>query len=102
MAVAGTIIMRDRYDYAFAPLPRSHLTSLSRHQSTSQKVVQARMWAQGLTIGILIAAGVLTHSQRAEAAKHHAVDHSWRDFLDAEAKEAESRKIKPLVPTSTI
>jgi hypothetical protein len=60
------------------------------------------MWAQGLTIGILIAAGVLTHAQRTEAAKHHAVDHSWRDFLDAEAKEAESRKIKQLVPSSTV
>jgi hypothetical protein len=59
------------------------------------------MWAQGLTIGILIAAGVLTHSERAEAAKHHAVDHSWRELLEAEAKEAESRKIKQLVPTST-
>lgn len=102
MAVAGTIIMRDRYNYAVALLPRSHLTSLSRHQSTSQKIVQARMWAQGLTIGILIAAGALTHSQRVEAANHHAVDHSWREFLDAEAKEAESRKIKQLVPTSTL
>jgi hypothetical protein len=59
------------------------------------------MWAQGLTIGILIAAGVLTHSERAEAAKHPAVDHSWRELLEAEAKEAESRKIKQLVPTST-
>ncbi|KAI0315977.1 hypothetical protein OF83DRAFT_1129385 [Amylostereum chailletii] len=63
MAVAGTLIMRDR------------------HQSTSQKIVQARMWAQGLTIGILIGAGILTHSQREEAAKHHVVDHSWRDLV---------------------
>ncbi|KAI9513351.1 hypothetical protein F5148DRAFT_1157995 [Russula earlei] len=76
MAVAGTIIMRDR------------------HQSTSQKIVQARMWAQGLTIGVLIAAGVLTHSQREDAAKHHAVDHSWREILEAEMREAESRKVQ--------
>jgi len=74
MAVAGTIIMRDR------------------HQSTSQKIVQARMWAQGLTIGILVAAGILTHSQREDAARHHAVDHSWRELLEAEM-EAESRKV---------
>jgi hypothetical protein len=59
------------------------------------------MWAQGLTIGVLIAAGILTHSQRTDAAKQHAVDHSWREFLDAEAKETESRKIKQLAPTST-
>lgn len=31
------------------------------------QIVQARMWAQGLTIGIIIAAGVLMHSQRAKA-----------------------------------
>ncbi|KAI0005059.1 hypothetical protein BJV74DRAFT_806659 [Russula compacta] len=83
MAVAGTIIMRDR------------------HQSTSQKIVQARMWAQGLTIGILIAAGTLTHSQRVDAAKHHVVDHSWRELLEAEAKEAESRKIQQPSPSLT-
>jgi hypothetical protein len=58
------------------------------------------MWAQGLTIGILIAAGILTHSQREVAAKRHVVDHSWREFLDAETKEAESRKIKQLNPVS--
>ncbi len=70
------------------------LTALARHQSNSQKIVQARMWAQGLTIGILIATGMVTHSQRAETAKNHAVDHSWRELLEAEAREAESRKIK--------
>jgi hypothetical protein len=59
------------------------------------------MWAQGLTIGILIAAGVVTHSQRLDAAKHPAIDHSWRDLLDAEAKEAESRKVPELAPAST-
>ena len=44
------------------------LTRLSfiSYQSTPQKVVQARMWAQGLTIGILIAAGALTHARRAK------------------------------------
>ncbi|KAH9179641.1 hypothetical protein EDB89DRAFT_1922352 [Lactarius sanguifluus] len=82
MAVAGTIIMRDR------------------HQSNSQKIVQARMWAQGLTIGILIATGIVTHSQRAEAAKNNTVDHSWRELLEVEAREAESRKIKRFDPAS--
>jgi hypothetical protein len=54
------------------------------------------MWAQGLTIGVLIATGVLTHSQRGVAGKHHVVDESWRELLEAEAREAESRKIKQL------
>jgi hypothetical protein len=35
----------------------------------SIKIVQARMWAQGLTIGLLIAAGALTGSKREELAK---------------------------------
>jgi hypothetical protein len=58
MAVAGAIISRDKY------------------QSVPQKVVQARMWAQGLTIGVLIAAGAMTSSKRAEAAKHVRVESS--------------------------
>ncbi|KAI0353501.1 hypothetical protein OH77DRAFT_1427193 [Trametes cingulata] len=65
------------------------------YQSVPQKLVQARMWAQGLTIGIIIAAGVLTHSQRARNAeveddrrfRHIAPDHSWKDILDQEEKE---------------
>jgi hypothetical protein len=28
------------------------------------------MWAQGLTIGVLIAAGILTHQVRTQAAAH--------------------------------
>ncbi|KAI9001417.1 hypothetical protein BD414DRAFT_474561 [Trametes punicea] len=65
------------------------------YQSVPQKLVQARMWAQGLTIGILIAAGVLTHTQRARKYEeeedprfHHTeADHSWRDILEQEEKE---------------
>ncbi|KAI6152349.1 mitochondrion protein, partial [Pisolithus tinctorius] len=65
MAVSGAIIMRDPH------LPVRH------------KVVQARVWAQGLTLGVIIATGALTHSQRAKAAqmrKHG--DRSWEDVLD--------------------
>ncbi|KAI0723147.1 hypothetical protein C8Q76DRAFT_721782 [Earliella scabrosa] len=65
------------------------------YQSMPQKVVQARVWAQGLTIGIIIAAGIMTHKQRAQAyedederrVRHLPVDHSWKDILDAEQKE---------------
>ena len=47
------------------------------------------MWAQGLTIGVLIAAGALTHSQRVKAIEegpmhHQNADHSWRDILEHE------------------
>ncbi|OJT08005.1 Respiratory supercomplex factor 2, mitochondrial [Trametes pubescens] len=69
MAVAGVIVMRDRY------------------QSTPQKVVQARMWAQGLTIGVLIAAGVLTQSSRQASHDNRSVDHSWANILAEQEKE---------------
>lgn len=57
------------------------------------------MWAQGLTIGLLVVAGALTHSKRAEALKHVSMDvtacvscadsdnmqmntdHSWKDLV---------------------
>ncbi|KAJ8087014.1 Replication factor C, subunit RFC4 [Marasmius tenuissimus] len=69
LAAAGAIISRDKY------------------QTGPQKVVQARMWAQGLTIGILIAAGALKHGQRADTAAKKYEDHSWRDVLEQQEKE---------------
>ncbi|KAJ3488706.1 hypothetical protein NLI96_g2641 [Meripilus lineatus] len=63
------------------------------YQTLPQKIVQARMWAQGLTIGVLIAAGALTHSRRARATqegvdRHLAADHSWRDIIQQEQDDA--------------
>ncbi|RDB20122.1 Respiratory supercomplex factor 2, mitochondrial [Hypsizygus marmoreus] len=71
LAFAGAVISRDKY------------------QTTAQKVVQARMWAQGLTIGILIVAGALTQAQRAKSAKHVNTDHSWRDILEQQDRDRE-------------
>ncbi|KAI1789547.1 hypothetical protein LXA43DRAFT_1096286 [Ganoderma leucocontextum] len=78
MAIAATIVMRDR------------------HQTTPQKIVQARMWAQGLTIGVLIAAGVLTQNQRAQAQANRTVDHSWAELLEEQAKEEKELKLHQL------
>ncbi|KAI0824778.1 hypothetical protein BC628DRAFT_410105 [Trametes gibbosa] len=78
MALAGAIVMRDRY------------------QSTPQKVVQARMWAQGLTIGVLIAAGVLTQSSRESAHETRTVDHSWAHILEEQEKEDRENKLHQL------
>ena len=50
------------------------------------------MWAQGLTIGVLIAAGILTQSQRSQAAQTRNVDHSWQNIL--EEKEREEREME--------
>ncbi|KAF8450682.1 hypothetical protein L210DRAFT_274164 [Boletus edulis BED1] len=75
MAVAGSVIMRD-------PL-----------STMPQKVVQVRLWAQGLTIGVIIAAAVLTHAQRARAMemrKHG--DHFWQYALEDERLEKDPQK----------
>ncbi|KIJ69844.1 hypothetical protein HYDPIDRAFT_120963 [Hydnomerulius pinastri MD-312] len=76
MGIAGNIILRD-------PL-----------LTMPQKVVQVRLWAQGLTIGVLIAAGALTHAQRAQALemRKHNVDHSWQHLLEDERLERERRQ----------
>jgi len=84
LAVAGAIISRDKL------------------QTTAQKVVQARMWAQGLTIGLLIVAGALTHSQRAESAKHLNTDHSWKDLLDQQERDRQEARMEATPPTRRI
>ncbi|KAH7909457.1 hypothetical protein BJ138DRAFT_1127676 [Hygrophoropsis aurantiaca] len=84
MGVAGRIIMRD-------PL-----------QTMPQKVVQVRMWAQGLTIGVLIAAAALTHAHRADAANMRRIpaDHSWEHLLEEQRIEKEQAN-KALAEAST-
>lgn len=81
MAAAGTLVWRNR------------------HQSVPQKVVQARMWAQGLTIGVMVAAGILTHQQREEAAMHRGHDdHSWVHMVEEYQKEQQAQPL--LLPAS--
>ncbi|KAF9266269.1 hypothetical protein L218DRAFT_1075240 [Marasmius fiardii PR-910] len=80
LAAAGAIISRDRY------------------QTGPQKIVQARMWAQGLTIGILIAAGALKHGQRKNSLEKQQEDHSWRDVLEQQERERKEDEIKARVP----
>lgn len=71
MAVAGSIIAKDRFVARLHRRLMSHDAHPNlRHQTMTQKVVQVRMWAQGLTIGVLIGAGILTHSQRQAALQH--------------------------------
>ena len=41
----------------------------------SFQIVQARMWAQGLTIGVVLAAGALTHAHRTRMQEEGAVRH---------------------------
>ncbi|KAI0751644.1 hypothetical protein C8Q80DRAFT_1268846 [Daedaleopsis nitida] len=86
--------MRNQYKVIFSSWAASMvlagaLVMRNRHQSTPQKVVQARMWAQGLTIGVLIAAGILTQSQRSDSQQTRRVDHSWKNILEEQAREDE-------------
>ncbi|KAF8514842.1 hypothetical protein BU17DRAFT_68204 [Hysterangium stoloniferum] len=51
-----------------------------RHQTFPQKIVQARMWAQGLTVGIIIGSAVMTAHSRQKMDRAHPMggrDHSW-------------------------
>ncbi|OAX43267.1 hypothetical protein K503DRAFT_732021 [Rhizopogon vinicolor AM-OR11-026] len=73
MGIVGNKVMRD-------PL-----------MSTPNKLVQVRLWAQGLTIGVVIATAALTHSQRARAARMrtYSPDHTWAHLLDEQHLEKE-------------
>ncbi|KIY73971.1 hypothetical protein CYLTODRAFT_416619 [Cylindrobasidium torrendii FP15055 ss-10] len=79
MGVAGGIIARDRL------------------QSPSQKVVQARMWAQALTVALVIGASAFKASQGSKQGR--VVDHSWRDVLEqqerARIEDEQSLKVSP-------
>jgi hypothetical protein len=52
------------------------------------QVVQARMWSQGITIGVVIAAAAVTRSRmyRQERDVERPVnrDHSWRETIEQE------------------
>ncbi|KZO98141.1 hypothetical protein CALVIDRAFT_55425 [Calocera viscosa TUFC12733] len=70
MLGAGGYIMRDKY------------------MSFPQKIVQIRMWAQGLTVLSIIATAMVFSTKPREKR----VDHSWRDILAEEARIEEIRK----------
>jgi len=67
---AGGFIMRDKY------------------MSFPQKIVQVRMWAQGLTVLSIVASAVLF----SKSPREKRVDHSWQDILAEEARIDEIRK----------
>ncbi|KAJ6561462.1 hypothetical protein DFH09DRAFT_1160002 [Mycena vulgaris] len=75
LALAGGIISRDKY------------------QTTAQKVVQARMWAQGLTIGIIItAAGLKANRNKGESASRPTADHSWMEVVQQQEKDRQEEQ----------
>ncbi|KAK0206890.1 hypothetical protein DFS33DRAFT_1452780 [Desarmillaria ectypa] len=78
LGLAGAIIARDKL------------------QTTSQKVVQARMWAQALAIALILG----TAAFKAHQSRHSApvMDHSWMDVLEQQerARKDEEAHLKQL------
>jgi len=75
MALAFGLVMRNPY------------------QTFPQKIVQARMWAQGLTVGVLIASAGLATSNPKTAAQRP--DHSWAYILEEQEKEKRAHGSPP-------
>jgi len=63
------------------------IISRNKYQTYAQKIVQARMWAQGLTIGLIIVAGALTQTRRAARIENGMNDHSWKDVIDQQERD---------------
>ncbi|WWC90139.1 uncharacterized protein L201_005072 [Kwoniella dendrophila CBS 6074] len=62
------------------------LVNRNKFQTTSQKLVQARMWAQGLTVGLLMATALMTgfDSTKGEEPRLPGEDHTWRAILESD------------------
>ena len=45
------------------------------------QLVQARMWSQGLTVGVLVASAIVAGTTSKEGQPVERVDHSWEDIL---------------------
>jgi len=63
-------------------------------QTTAQKVVQARIWAQGLTLGVLMASAALSQWHQGPGHPEHPVDHSWRQHLQVPIDPKLDEKVK--------
>lgn len=72
----------------------------------SQKLVQTRVWAQGITLASLVAMAGITQIPSAGDKilyrRDHAADHSWRDFVKDEdsSQEAAAKKALSKSPSS--
>lgn len=76
MAIAFGIVARDRY------------------QTFPQKIVQARMWAQGLTVAVLVASAVAAGVNAKGEKPAKPVDHSWQDMLDMNGSLTKAERVQ--------
>lgn len=54
---------------------------LYRTMLTAAQLVQARMWAQGLTVGVLVTSAIVAGTTSKDGKPVERVDHSWEDIL---------------------
>ncbi|KAJ9106086.1 hypothetical protein QFC21_001226 [Naganishia friedmannii] len=80
MVIAGAILARNPY------------------LTFSQKLVQARVWAQASTVATLILTGILAGTATKESKPMEEEDHSWRDILEDEEREEKARKAEATAP----
>ncbi|KAH8113326.1 hypothetical protein DFH11DRAFT_1705407 [Phellopilus nigrolimitatus] len=60
----------------------------NKTQTFSQKIVQARVYAQGIALAGLLGGATLSQMQPPEMKKENVSDHSWARLLEMQAKEA--------------
>jgi len=70
--------------------------SRDKYMTTSQKIVQVRMWAQGATIAMIIGTAIASQAERTQLRDHKPVDHSWMSQM----KESPEQSTVPKVTTS--
>lgn len=58
------------------------IVARNKYQTFPQKLVQARMYAQGLTVAVLMASAVLAGVNAQGKKPEQPIDHSWRDMLE--------------------
>jgi len=73
------------------------LVSRNKYQSFPQKLVQARVYAQGLTVGLMLVVGAMSGiTDREQVVQLTNTDHSWRSILEQEGislKDGEEIKV---------
>ncbi|EJD00947.1 uncharacterized protein FOMMEDRAFT_21419 [Fomitiporia mediterranea MF3/22] len=64
----------------------------NKTQTFAQKIVQARVYAQGIALTGLLAGAALSQMQPEEVKKESRADHSWARLLEQQEREAEAIK----------
>jgi len=71
----------------------------NKTQSFSQKIVQARVYAQGITLASLLGGVSLLHMQSRNRVKEDAADHSWARLLEETPIETRKRTVNATIST---